>query len=92
MAFVLFWSVAAIAQQPLTSTQQCANYQQELVLADIAHQEARARCGNIIRQATDLETRVKALTEELEKEKAMHASTKEVPAKLKDASDATKTE
>lgn len=79
------------AQQSLTFAQQCSNYQQELVLADIAHQEARARSGNILRQATDLEVKVKALTEELEKEKVAHASAKEALAKLESAGDEAKT-
>lgn len=89
---LLFWAVVGHAQQPLTSSQQCTNHVQELVLADISWQEIRARCGNIMRQAYELEGKVKVLTEELEKEKAAHQVTKEALVKLQEARGAAKLE
>ena len=55
------------AQQFLSTVQQCSNHQQELVLSDITFQELRARCGNIMRQAYELETENKKLKEEIVK-------------------------
>lgn len=84
---ILGIATAVWAQQPLTSQQQCANHVQELVLADIAHQEARARTGNIMRQAYELETEVKKLKNEnaelQEEVRALKASSEvgDVPAK-----------
>lgn len=60
----LFWCSVAFTQQPLTQAQQCINHQQELVLSDITYQELRARTGNIMRQAYELEAEVKNLKDE----------------------------
>lgn len=80
-----FLPLAASAQQSLAPAQQCENLRHELTLADIAYQEARARAGNIIRQATQLEEDSKRLRDENGKLKA------EV-AKLKEAGDVAKPE
>lgn len=72
-------AVPAFAQQPLTPAQQNMNRQHELTLSDLMLQELRGRCGNIARQAMDLEDQLKILrdehakqTEELTKLKALH--------------------
>ena len=81
--FLLFFAVTAQAQQqPLTQQQQCTNYQQELVLSDISYQELRARCGNIMRQAYELEKHVQELKNEVVKLKEEVAKLKE---QVKDA-------
>ena len=84
LSSLLFLVPAVVAQQALTAPQQCENLRQELVLADIAHQEARSRCANIIRQAVELEAQVK----KLEGEKRQ---LQDEVAKAKEASDAAKT-
>lgn len=71
------WGISVSAQQALTPAQQCENLRHELMLADIAHQEARARAGNILRQATDLENETKRLKDENDKLKADVAKFKE---------------
>lgn len=94
LAGVVLWFgvTVASAQQPLTPQQQCANHVQELVLSDISYQELRARFGNIMRQAYELESKEKVLMDELAKEKAAHASTKEALANLKEVQDANSKE
>ena len=78
LVFFLFFATTAIAQQqPLTQQQQCTNHQQELVLSDITYQELRARCGNIIRQAYEAESKIKMLEDD-------NAKLKEEVAKLKE--------
>src|SRR3990167_11329200 len=81
---LLLPSASVWAQQALTAPQQCENLRQELVLADIAHQEARSRCANIIRQAVELEAQVKRLEGE---KKQLHDEV----ARLKEAADVAKT-
>lgn len=78
-------AMSVSAQQSLTPAQQCENLRHELTLADIAHQEARARSGNIIRQASDLENETKRLKDE-------NAKLKAEVAKLKEAGDVAKPE
>ena len=58
------YSTIAFAQQSLMPAQECENYKQELVLSDITYQELRARSGNIMRQAYELEAKVRALESE----------------------------
>ena len=55
------WCGTVAAQHTSMSTQQCANCVQELVLSDIAYQELRGRCANIVRQAYELEADIKRL-------------------------------
>ena len=81
---LLLSSASAWSQQTLPSPKQCENHRQELVLADIAHQEARSRCANIIRQAVELEAQVKRLEGE---KKQLHDEV----ARLKEAADVAKT-
>lgn len=63
LTFFLY-STTVFAQQTLTPTQQRDNYKHELVLSDITLQELRARTGNIMRQAYELETQVQQLQSE----------------------------
>ena len=86
------WCSLVQAQQPLAPPQQPTEAQLELRLSDEAFQHQRSLCAYLWSQGNTVEAKLTQAQDELTKEKAAHAKTKEELAmaqKLGDGAKAT---